>query len=106
MTGEKPLTAAELPPLREGQLDAVALAELFADYVSCAEVLEVMEKGAATARAAAHCGGVGALLAGLLEGRVRAAQVRYRYQGEVWSDTIVRAAAGYRVVRAPLAWMA
>ena len=35
----------------------------------------------------------------LLERRVLGVQVRYRYQDQVWSDTILAGAAGHRVVR-------
>ena len=99
MTDDKPLTGADFPPLREGLIDGAGLAALFADLTCCTEVLEALEKGAPTARAASGTRGLGALLTGLLEGTVRAAQVRYRFQGQLWSDTILRTPAAFRVVR-------
>ena len=52
MTDDKPLTGADFPPLREGLIDGAGLAALFADLTCCTEVLEALEKGAPTARAA------------------------------------------------------
>ena len=87
----------ELPALEEGALDAAGVTALFADYQAHTQVFEVMSKGAARGRA--RDGGLLELLPALLSGELRGLQVRYHYQGVEWWDTILRAPAGFKVVR-------
>ena len=84
-----------LAQLIAADLDAATLAALFAD-LALTEIDEVLVKGAAEA----HAGGAGLAEAQrrLAEG-ARGIQIRYRWQGEAWWDTLVRTPTGIRLVR-------
>lgn len=96
--------ALVLPELTHGLLDAGLLKQLFADLASCAQVLEVTAK-AGTRRMTTAAAGGGRLsldeaLALLANRSVRGVQVRYRYDGAEWCDTLLCAdGGGWRVVR-------
>jgi len=89
----------ELPELREAELDEDELRALFRDLEAAAEIEDVRCKGAPGRRAEANSVSAAEALVQLLERSVRGVQVRYRYQDELWSDTVLATAAGYRVVR-------
>ena len=88
-----------VPPMWQADLDADALGRLFADLAAAAEVLSVRGKGGQRGYASddqitpstAH----EQLAAGVLAG----VQVRYRYDGHEWTDTVLRTAGGFRLVR-------
>lgn len=90
--------AIPLARLTTADLDPATLDALFADIAALTTVDEVLVKGAATAYAGS---------AGLAEGRrlleagARGLQIRYRWQGEAWWDTLVRTPNGIRLVRSP-----
>lgn len=91
-----------LPPLYSATLDREALMQLFFDLGQAAEVFAVLERGARGQVPKEHAvtpAALEALAAGLLEGTVPAAQVRYRFAGEEWWDTLTTTAAGVRLVR-------
>jgi hypothetical protein len=93
-----------LPELHERALDAEALAAYEADLTAEAQVDAVMVKGGAEVRATdAGELGLAEAFATLRGGRVRAVQVRYRWGGEAWWDTVMAMGsghgAGYRIVR-------
>jgi Fe-S-cluster-containing hydrogenase component 2 len=92
-------TQIELPVLREAELDANGLRALFRDLETAAEIEEVRCKGARGRRADARTMSAAEALTGLLAGRVRGVQIRYRYQDELWCDTILASETGHRVVR-------
>ena len=88
-----------LPELTQSYLDADTLDALFADLAACTQVLEVVAKLAPTQMIPnqrltlddAH---------GLITNRkVRGVQVRYRYDGAEWCDTLMAGPDGARVVR-------
>lgn len=86
-----------LAALTTAELDAATLETLFSDIASLTAVDAVLVKGAATAYAGA---------AGLEEARrlfdagALGLQIRYRWQGEAWWDTLVRLDGGRtRLVR-------
>ncbi len=87
-----------LATLTTAVLDEATLAALFADIAALTTVDEVQVKGAATAYAGA---------AGLADGQrllaagARGLQIRYRWNGEAWWDTLIRTPAGIRLVRSP-----
>lgn len=89
----------ELPELRETELDADGLRALFRDLVAATEIEGIRCKQAPDQRADAAGISPEEALAWLLEGRVRGVQVRYRYEGESWCDTILATPGGHRVVR-------
>lgn len=86
----------ELPPLDEGVLDDAGLDALLRDISACTQLIEVQVKGGRQERAAGA--DLVAARAALRSG-ARGMQVRYRHDGVEWWDTVMRAPAGWRVVR-------
>jgi hypothetical protein len=88
-----------LPAVFESVLSWEKVDDLLSDISLVAEVIDVMVKG----HPLAHAGHVGrdllAARGALREGGALAVQIRYRHQGALWSDTLMRAGAGVRVVR-------
>lgn len=87
-----------LPELQDALLDLSVVEQLFRDIAACAEVLEVLPKFAdrsyVTAKvtlAEAHDL--------LLSHQARAIQIRYRYDGKEWWDTLMNLNGQFRLVR-------
>ena len=90
-----------LLPLQTGDLDDAELCQLLFDIEHAAELLDVRVKARPGRYAEAGRPAL-AEAAGLLRGGdVLAMQVRYRAQGQVWCDTLLRTPSGFRIVRAP-----
>lgn len=89
----------EFPDLHESMLDEAKLDALFNDIAMEAQVLSVLLKGGAEVLAEGGDVALSDALAMLKGGRVRAVQVRYVHRGQGWTDTLLRTASGYRVVR-------
>lgn len=85
------------PRLQQGALDPATLDALFADLAQCTQIDEVQIKGAADGRAV-RLAGLDAARAALATG-ARGVQIRYRWDGSAWLDTILRTPAGVRLVR-------
>lgn len=89
----------DLPRLTTADLDPATLDALFADLTGLTEIDEVLVKGDATSYAGQS---------GLAEARralaagARGIQIRYRWDGESWLDTLLRIPTGIRLVRTPL----
>lgn len=88
------------PMLQDVMLDEATLDRLFTDVAELATLLDVAVKGApedmtppSTPRSLAD------VRAALREGRVFGVQLRYRYAGTEWWDTLMRTASGVRLVR-------
>ena len=88
-----------VPLMTEGTIDAATLSQLVADLLTSAEVLGVREKAGPGAYAAPEDHPLGAAVGRLGAGETRAVQVRYRFNGCEWTDTILPTANGFRVVR-------
>lgn len=88
-----------VPLMTEGHIDIATLNQLASDLLTAAEVLEVREKSAPGSYAVPDNPPLRTALDRLTSGETRAVQVRYRYGGHEWSDTIMAARGGYRVVR-------
>lgn len=91
-----------LPALQQTHLDPATLAALFRDLAVCAEVMSVLPKWAAqsgTTRTEAQPIPLDAAQAGLTDGTLRAAQIRYRFENRSWCDTLLRLPDGVRLVR-------
>ncbi len=92
--------APELPPLHTGTLDATQVEQLLVDIETCTEVLEILPKyasqGYAPEAARLTLGQARELLA---TRAVRGLQLRYRYDGAEWWDTLLSQGEFYRVVR-------
>lgn len=89
-----------LAELTQADLDPATLAALFDDLERHAEVLDAYLKGAATVATAAADTPLRAAQAALQTGQARGVQIRYRWGGEEWRDTLIRTDAGVRLVRA------
>jgi len=92
--------APSLPDVHNVVLDTATLAELFGDLEACADIQEIRLKSAATARADA--GTITELyeLLPLIEKRaVRGVQIRYRFEGKDWLDTLLVGANAIELVR-------
>lgn len=89
----------ELPDVHQAELDPPTLARLFEDLATHAEVLEVRAKSASRSMAGAGTISLDEARA-LLESRaVRGIQVRYRFEGELWMDTLMAGPTLVRLVR-------
>ena len=88
-----------VPLMTEGTIDAATLRQLWADLLAAAEVLSVREKAGPETYAGSDGPSLSLVLDRLLTGEARAAQIRYRYDGREWTDTIVSHPPGFRVVR-------
>ncbi len=95
-----PAIQRALPELHGATLSMDQVAALFGDIAACAELLEILPKYAATERVPDRSALTLDQAAGLLQSRVvRGLQLRYRYEGAVWCDTLMQASEGYRIVR-------
>lgn len=98
---EEPPTP-ELPDLQQSVLDPDTLAQLFSDLGSLTEILEVIPKALAESYVPESSEiGLDEGRRMLLSGVVRGLQIRYRYQGSQWWDTLLPDAesGGFRIVR-------
>lgn len=96
------LEAPALPDVQDADLDRETLDQLFFDLSKLAELLEVRVKGAVDAHAVETEPTLEAALARLAEGF--AVQLRYRYQGSEWIDTLLPSPAGARLIRVRPPW--
>lgn len=94
-----PLDAEALPSLQEAVLDATTLARLVTDIQGLTVVDEVLLKGGAIARASTQRHSLADAVEALQQGHVLGVQVRYRYQGQCWWDTLLHTPQGIRLVR-------
>lgn len=88
-----------VPVLVEGVIDPATLTRLFADLSAAATGVDVREKGAPRDYAGPAELTPAAVLERLLSGAARAAQIRYRFDGHEWTDTVLAVPNGFRVVR-------
>lgn len=91
-----------LPALQQTLLDPPTLAALFRDLAACTQVAAVLPKYAGQP-AQTHTGSdtitLDAAQEGLANGTLRGAQIRYRYENQVWCDTLMVRPDGIRLVR-------
>lgn len=89
-----------LPDLNQALLDEAGLAELLSDIEACTEATEIIPKQAAEGYVAENATLTLADARRMLAARaVRAVQIRYRYDGVDWWDTLMVLPEGYRLVR-------
>jgi hypothetical protein len=93
------LENAPLPQLQDAHLDAETLEQLARDLASFAQVDEVLLKGGSMAMTSGKSVALAEALEALRQGRVLGVQIRYRYDGTSWCDTLLRTAHGIRLVR-------
>ena len=90
--------AVSLPPVFQGLLDNDQLQQIFTDLKACAQVLHVQVRSAGAPRADRHAS-LDEVFQLLQAGQIRSAQIRYRYQDDVWCDTLLAKSDGVRLVR-------
>ncbi len=85
-----------LAPLTSAMIDEGTLQALFDDLIALTAIELVQVKGGPTDHAGAYSldDGRRAFQAG-----ARGLQVRYRWQGDTWMDTVMRTPDGTRIVR-------
>lgn len=88
-----------VPPMWQATLDPAALAQLFTDLRAAAEVESVRGKADPRGYAPADALTLDAAHARLTAGELTGVQIRYRFDGHDWTDTVLRAAGGFRLVR-------
>jgi hypothetical protein len=97
------INLAELPPMRECMLSEEQVRQLFADIVSQASEILLMQRLPNTQRASAPTLStpeqLRAAQVSLLSGSVPRLQIRYHWQEVNWIDTLERRADGIRLVR-------
>jgi hypothetical protein len=98
-----PLTLPEgeppLPELHEAVVPWATVDALIADVSAAAELEEVMVKRDPRRHAAQTEVDLAAARALLASGEAMAIQLRYRFQGAHWCDTLLRVGDGVRIVR-------
>lgn len=89
----------QLAEITEGFLDQPTFLAYLDDLDACAQVLDVLVKGGARTRTDATPVSLREAADDLMHGRTHGVQVRYRYQGCEWRDTLLWSPQGLRVVR-------
>lgn len=92
----------DLPPVQQAILDAETLAALVRDLNECAQIDDVLLKGDAPTMIATSQREIVQLDDAVLRmqrGEVRGVQVRYRYDGQSWCDTLMHGSEGVRLTR-------
>lgn len=93
-------TPPQLPELHTTVLDATQVEQLLSDIEACTELVEILPKYSAQGCVPNTVGVSLTEARALLATRtVRGLQLRYRYEGADWWDTLMVAGEGYRVVR-------
>lgn len=97
------MTSPDSPPpladLQDAVIDDATLDRLLFDLGACATVLEVRVKGAPAEHASGPVPELDRAVADLRAGRVLGVQIRYRFGGTDWCDTLLRVSGGIRIVR-------
>jgi hypothetical protein len=88
----------ELAALHEALLDAATLDALCADLTVHADLLDVIVKPG-LGRAEPQPVGLAPAIAALKSGTTRGVQLRYRWDGAEWRDTLLAMPGGVRLVR-------
>lgn len=88
-----------LPQVHDALLTPPAIDALFADLELMAQALEITARAPGARRAATDRLTLADARAALTSGTVAALQVRYRFDGADWCDTLIRTASGARLIR-------
>lgn len=90
----------DFPELFQGPLEPQALDRLIADIKVCTEILEIIPKYAATGYVDdTEKVEIDDAVEQLKQGKLRGLQLRYRYEGDQWWDTLIRLPQGVKLVR-------
>lgn len=92
----------DLPELQQSVLDQATLDDLIRDIEQCTEVMEVIVKPASGEYAVPETVSPKEGQHLLSEGILRGLQIRYRYQGELWIDTLLNVGNNVQLTRMKL----
>lgn len=98
------LDLSKLPPMREATISSEQVAALFSDIEQLATDVLLMQRTrgshqrAETSKADTPSK-LGLAQNALLEGAISRLQVRYRWQNQLWIDTLKRESDGFHIVR-------
>lgn len=97
------LDLSELPPMVEAILVDDQIRSLFADISKLADEVLLMQRTRGSSRATSRKADAREKLAtaevALLSGAIERLQIRYKWQGVQWIDTLESKDSGYRLVR-------
>ncbi|HYG22982.1 MAG TPA: hypothetical protein VEH04_09385 [Verrucomicrobiae bacterium] len=93
------LEAPKLAELQESILDSATLNDLFRDLRVCTEVIEVIPRASRHQMVAERTLTLEEAKEKILSGAINGLQIRYRYEGAEWWDTLLRLPQGVRIVR-------
>ena len=96
---EPPVRNEDLPELGDAMVDPATLEQLFFDLEHATEIVSVTLKELGARRATAHAIPLQHARARLVAGDVDGIQIRYRYDGGEWWDTLMRVGGGIRLIR-------
>lgn len=88
-----------VPPMWQADLDAGAFEQLFADLTTSAEVLSIQGKAGAGRYAATEPLTLASAHESLASREITGVQIRYRFEGCEWIDTLLRVGFVLRLVR-------
>lgn len=96
--GENPQD--DLPELQDATIDAAVVIALFDDIEQCAELREILVKGAARSLSGQEQPyTLAEARDALLQGEIRAVQLRYTFENTPWCDTITVLPKGFHLIR-------
>lgn len=87
------------PPMCDAWLNDAKLAELFDDLAGLTEIVGIQVKAGPQVQVSDSQTSLTSARELLNTGQVRGVQIRYRYQGHEWCDTIMRINERYRLIR-------
>ena len=89
-----------MPELNTGLLDLAQVEQLLGDIEACAQITEIIPKHGARSQVSETAGiTLGDARQLLRERSIRGLQLRYRYEGADWWDTLMVAGEQFRLVR-------
>ena len=98
-TDNSPDDDSKLPDLNEAILDAATIEQLFRDLEACTQITEIIPKFAERRMVTEQTLSLEQARQLLLGGQARGIQIRYRYDGADWWDTLMQTPQGIRLVR-------
>ncbi len=94
---------SQLPPVREAFLSGAEVQQLFSDIENLGSDILLMQRprreNRATAAAADSPPQLSQAAAALLGGRIPRLQIRYKWRGQNWIDTLESQEVNYRLIR-------
>ena len=94
----------DMPDVHEALLDREAYEQVLDDIAAETDILDVLAKGAPRRRAPEEDIGLRRARDLFEAGDIRAFQIRYRWEGLEWRDTVMRTPEGVKIVRISHDW--